>query len=112
MTHPITHPSLYHHRKNCLTVFTPCTNTPSLTNTPSHTNYINHINLPPTPITLSPQEELPDSVDPLYVDALMASHSDLFILNPKSTFSWMIYVVRVALALQVTPLYSLWYIPS
>ena len=78
--HPITIPNLSY-----------CNHTLSHTNTPYQSSHI-----------LSPQEDLPSNVDPLYVDALLAIHSDLFILNPKSTFSWMIYVVRVALALQVT----------
>ena len=71
----------------------------------SHTIPLSHEHTPSTlPHTLlsQSQEDLPSNVDPLYVDALLAIHSDLFILNPKSTFSWMIYVVRVALALQVT----------
>ena len=32
-----------------------------------------------------------------FVDMFVAIHSDLFILNPRSTFSWEIYLVRLCL---------------
>lgn len=38
-----------------------------------------------------------------YIDLFVSMNSDLFILNPRSTFSWEIYVVRVALGLQTLP---------
>ena len=91
-THPINAPYQYNLAIHSIKITYPF-NIPSLPNPPS--NYYE----PTLKRTLLSQEELPDNVDPLYVDALMAIHSDLFILNPKSTFSWMIYVVRVALAL-------------
>lgn len=39
-----------------------------------------------------------------YIDMLVAMHSNLFILNPRSTFSWQIYVIRVCLGLQSVPI--------
>ena len=36
-------------------------------------------------------------VDLKFVDMFMALHADLFLLNPRSTFSWQVYVVRVVL---------------
>lgn len=38
-----------------------------------------------------------------FVDMFVAMHGDLFVLNPRSTFSWQIYLLRVALALQSVP---------
>jgi hypothetical protein len=38
-----------------------------------------------------------------YLDMLLAIHSEFFILNPRSTFSFQIYVIRVALGLQSVP---------
>lgn len=49
-------------------------------------------------LTLFPQFiDVPDDI--LYLDMFIAIHSDLFILNPRSTLSTFIYVVRVALGL-------------
>jgi hypothetical protein len=39
-----------------------------------------------------------------FVDMFMAMHSDLFILNPRSTFSWQVYLIRVCLALESVPI--------
>jgi hypothetical protein len=44
------------------------------------------------------------SVDRKYVDMLVAIHSDFFLLNPRSTFSWQIYLVRLCLALPSVPI--------
>ncbi len=38
-----------------------------------------------------------------YVDMLIAIHSEFFILNPRSTFSFQIYVIRACLGLQSVP---------
>jgi hypothetical protein len=38
-----------------------------------------------------------------FVDMFVAMHGDLFVLNPRSTFSWQIYLIRVCLALQSVP---------
>lgn len=32
-----------------------------------------------------------------FVDMFLAMHSDLFLLNPRSTLSWQVYVIRVML---------------
>jgi hypothetical protein len=39
-----------------------------------------------------------------YLDMLIAIHSEFFILNPRSTFSFQIYVIRVLLGLQSVPI--------
>ena len=39
-----------------------------------------------------------------FVDMFVAMHADLFILNPRSTFSWEIYLIRVCLALESVPI--------
>lgn len=39
-----------------------------------------------------------------YVDMFVAMHGDLFIMNPRSTFSWQIFVVRACLALESVPI--------
>lgn len=39
-----------------------------------------------------------------YLDAFLAIHGGLFILNPRSTFSWQIYIVREILGLQSVPI--------
>jgi hypothetical protein len=44
------------------------------------------------------------SDDMKYVDMFVAMHGDFFILNPRSTFSWEIYIIRVVLGLQSVPL--------
>eukprot|EP01038_Epipyxis_sp_PR26KG_P012280 gene12280-16469_t len=44
------------------------------------------------------------SVDLKFVDMLVAINSDLFIMNPYSTFSWEIFVIRICLGLQSLPI--------
>lgn len=44
------------------------------------------------------------NVDPKFVDMLVAIHSDFFILNPRSTFSWQIYLIRLLLSLPSVPI--------
>lgn len=39
-----------------------------------------------------------------FVDMFIAMHGDLFILNPRSTFSWQVYLIRVCLALESVPI--------
>lgn len=41
--------------------------------------------------------------DRKFVDMLMAIHSDFFVLNPRSTFSWQIYLIRLLLSLPSVP---------
>lgn len=38
-----------------------------------------------------------------YIDMFIAMNSDFFILNPLSTFSWQIYLIRLSLALESVP---------
>ena len=38
-----------------------------------------------------------------HIDMFLAIHADFFVLNPRSTYSWMIFVVRVALGLESVP---------
>lgn len=38
-----------------------------------------------------------------FVDMLTAMHSEFFILNPRSTFSWQIYIIRQLLMLTSVP---------
>lgn len=42
-------------------------------------------------------------VDLKFVDMFMAINADFFILNPRSTYSWEIYLIRVILGLQSVP---------
>ena len=44
------------------------------------------------------------TVPRIYLDALLGMHGELFILNPRSTFSWQIFVVREILGLHSVPL--------
>jgi hypothetical protein len=44
------------------------------------------------------------SVDRKFLDMFVAMHGDFFILNPRSTFSWQVYLIRVCLALESVPL--------
>ena len=44
------------------------------------------------------------TVPRIYLDALLGMHGDLFVLNPRSTFSWQIFVVREILGLHSVPL--------
>ena len=44
-----------------------------------------------------------DKVPRKYLDAFLAIHGGLFILNPRSTFSWQIFIVREILGLQSVP---------
>lgn len=39
-----------------------------------------------------------------FVDMLVAIHSDFFILNPRSTFSWQIFIIRAVLGLESVPI--------
>lgn len=41
--------------------------------------------------------------NPKFVDMFVAMHAEFFILNPRSTFSWQIYLIRVCLALISVP---------
>lgn len=47
---------------------------------------------------------LRQGVDRKFVDMLVAMHSDFFVLNPRSTFSWQIYLVRLVLSLPSVPI--------
>lgn len=38
-----------------------------------------------------------------FLDMFLAIHGDFFILNPRSTYSWYVYVVRTALGLESVP---------
>ena len=38
-----------------------------------------------------------------YVDIHMAIHGDFFILNPRSTFSWQVLLIRLCLGLESVP---------
>ena len=37
------------------------------------------------------------SVDRKFLDLFLSIHGDFFLLNPRSSFSWQVYVVRVCL---------------
>jgi hypothetical protein len=39
-----------------------------------------------------------------FVDMLVAIHAEFFILNPRSTFSWQIYLIRLCLGLESVPI--------
>jgi len=41
--------------------------------------------------------------DHMFIDMFIAMQSDLFIMNPRSTFSWQIFVIRACLSLQSVP---------
>jgi len=45
-----------------------------------------------------------DRVSEKFVDMLIAMHAGFFILNPRSTFSWEIYLIRVILGLESVPI--------
>ena len=45
----------------------------------------------------------PTKIDKKFVDMYLAMHSEFFVLNPRSTFSWEIYLIRTALALPSVP---------
>ncbi len=55
------------------------------------------------------QREGPQSRPPfhlhhiMFIELFLLIHSDLFIMNPASTFSWQVYVVRTALGLKSVP---------
>ena len=44
-----------------------------------------------------------ETIEDMYVDMFVAIHSEFFILNPRSTFSWGIFLVRVVLGLPSVP---------
>jgi hypothetical protein len=39
----------------------------------------------------------------MFIEMFIAMHSDLFIMNPRSTFSWQIFVIRACLGLYSVP---------
>ena len=39
----------------------------------------------------------------MFIDMFVAMNSDLFVMNPRSTFSWQIFVIRACLSLQSVP---------
>jgi hypothetical protein len=41
-----------------------------------------------------------------YIDMLVAINSDFFMMNPRSTYSWGVFVVRAALQLESIPTFS------
>ena len=43
------------------------------------------------------------SVSPKFLNLFLAIHGDFFVLNPQSTFSWQVYVVRCILGLESVP---------
>lgn len=44
------------------------------------------------------------SADKVYLDMLVAMQADLFVLNPLSTYSWEIFIIRACLGLQSLPI--------
>lgn len=44
------------------------------------------------------------SIEMKFVDMFIAIHGDFFILNPRSTFSWEIYLIRICLGLESVPI--------
>lgn len=46
-------------------------------------------------------------IDEKYLDMFVAIHARLFVLNPRSTVSWIVFVVRAALGLQSVPIPSI-----
>lgn len=44
------------------------------------------------------------TVPRIFLDALLGMHGELFVLNPRSTFSWQIFVIREILGLHSVPL--------
>jgi hypothetical protein len=53
----------------------------------------------PTPLHISDV----NNIDKKFVDMFVAMMSEFFILNPRSTFSWEIYLIRLALGLSSVP---------
>eukprot|EP01038_Epipyxis_sp_PR26KG_P015465 gene15465-20866_t len=53
---------------------------------------------------LSNPKNTSDLFDWKFVDMLVAMNSDLFVLNPASTFSWEIFVIRACLGLKSIPI--------
>jgi len=50
-----------------------------------------------------PSTHDPNKIDKKFVDMFLAMHSAFFVLNPRSTFSWEIYIIRLALSLPSVP---------
>ena len=44
------------------------------------------------------------NIEMKFVDMFIAIHGDFFILNPRSTFSWEIYLIRICLGLESVPI--------
>jgi hypothetical protein len=53
----------------------------------------------PTPLHISDV----NNIDKKFVDMFVAMMAEFFILNPRSTFSWEIYLIRLALGLSSVP---------
>jgi hypothetical protein len=53
-------------------------------------------------VTMDIEERFP-TVPLKYLDLFIAIHGDFFLLNPRSTFSWQVYVVRCILGLESVP---------
>jgi hypothetical protein len=52
----------------------------------------------------TPAAAIHKQADKKFLDMFMAMHGDFFILNPRSTFSWQVYLIRVCLALESAPI--------
>jgi hypothetical protein len=44
------------------------------------------------------------SVDKKFLDMFLAMNSRFFVLNPRSTFSWQVYLIRLCLGLESVPI--------
>ena len=53
-------------------------------------------------LTLDIEKKCP-TVPLKFLDLFLAIHGDLFILNPRSTFLWQVYIVRCILGLESVP---------
>ena len=78
--------------------------------TPSHTTKANTSSIASNIVSPFPSANAPPStssdslasVDKKFLDLFLSIHGDFYLLNPLSTFSWQVYVVRVCLGMLIS----------
>lgn len=98
---------IHDYKKNPNTVFLDVLNEyhepKNTTGTNTHTSMIRRTNRVLRHHNPSPNTSGDTSLH-MFIDMFVAMQSDLFILNPRSTFSWQIFVIRACLSLQSIPI--------
>lgn len=97
MTYSFVWSTLSMHHRNASKLFVAYDGSGDVSDYPSHHAVF-------TSILSKQHPEIHLNLDYKYLDMFLAIHSDFFIQNPRSTFSWQIFVIRTILSLTSVPM--------